>query len=650
MNKELLLEKINIASHNYYNGVGDIISDSEFDNLVEQLQKVDPNNNFFKKVGIREKSTFNDVIHKIPMLSAGKIKGDYEEEIEKWYYNTLKYLGKNECEFVIEPKIDGNSVSLKYKKGELVQVSSRGDGKIGKELSLRRFKWPKTLPDEFTGELRGEAVIPKIHKDGKSLGVDTPLRNLCSGLLHKKEPSEFDKLIHVVIYKVIPSNNFLTERNIVTFIQNLATQTFPHHSLRVIPCIPCKNLIEIKQLYANYKNSFRDSYNYETDGLMLIVNNIDDQKKLDNSRVVDHHHHYEVAIKPTCLSEWSEIIDIQWLVGRTGKITPVGIIKPVRIGDVIYNRVTLNNAKNVIDNKIQKGSKVLIERSNDVIPKVIKINNKNLKDINVNIPKKCPTCGHKIEWNKNETELYCTNNKCEGQILERFVHWFTCVNIVNISENSLEKFLNYTKFTSLWQLYKLTNEDVKTLFEKSLGVSMETPTMKQFLDSFNKSRYISEKEVLGYYGIPKIGLKTLNLLKINTFTELLNYKNDSQKLVIQSFVDWIKQENNYSDLVNLLHTLKPTLNKMTIKTDNKLLYCITGEFSEPRKQIIEKIKTLHPDWEFTNTVNKNCLLLITSGDTKSSKYITALKFVCPIISYNYDIDWENLSKIVINKF
>lgn len=623
----------------YYND-SPLVSDNEYDNIEMELKLLDPNNEVFKSVGYKG-SFGQDYIHEIPMLSANKVQGDDPDDIQKWIDTTCRYLGgvnPSDIDIVIEPKLDGVSIEVVYINGSLNHAVTRGNGKIGELIDHSKLNLPKRLKKKGNYRIRGEAVIFKA--DRSKLPDDAVLRNTCAGLLRKKELTSIEKsLIKFVPFQIIPIGLYNNEDEMLTVIESLGLNYHIKYTK--------DKLDRIEYYYKEYMDTWRERFPYETDGLMVIIDDNNLKRILNDSRVVEAYNHFNVAVKPTGESSWTELIGITWQVGRTGKITPVGIIKPTNIGGVIYNRVTLNNASFVLDNLISIGSKINVKRSNDVIPKVIKVIRNESKS--VSIPTKCPVCLQPVEFNPVlDKELYCYNDECGGQLLGQFLHWFACNDIVNIAGASLNKFLKETKFTAIWQLYKPSEEDFKKMFENTLGISMDTPSMQEFLRLFNESRKITEIEALGYYGIPKIGLKTLEKYNIYTFDDLIKYKDlnsfDNSKLTLLALHEWLNNEQNFNDLKYLIYTLRPTMNQPKKKRDS-FEYCISGELSEGRKEIIRKIEVIKPNWSFVNTVTKDCKLLINAGPKTSSKHKAAIKYNVPIVYFDSEIDWEYLSKL-----
>jgi DNA ligase (NAD+) len=647
-----LEDQLLLQSKNYYNGIESKtnIDDQEYDKLVEELRKIDPDNKYFTKIGIKEinNNKLKEIPHNPPMMSADKVKGNNFENVVKWCKNVLSIIGKYKIDWYIEPKLDGNSIELKYVKGILESASSRGDGKIGLEIPIERLNnIPLTIKNSnIELYIRGEAIISKKYKLKGKIDKNTPLRNLCAGILKRKEFDKTkDNFIDFIAYQIEPFNKYRNDSEVIKKLRE--------YGFRTVPLYTFNNFKSIEYFYDKYLKELRDKYEYESDGLMLIVSDTNDKIVLDRSKLLNHHHHYNIAIKPSEEQEWTRIINVEWKVGKTRKITPTGILEPVKIGDAIYERVTLNNIKTIKDMNLCIGDKVLIRRSNDVIPTLVKneydTNDKNRNIIDI---KTCPSCGSKIVLDKSKTNYYCENINCLGQTLSIWLNWFKCCNIKNLSEKMLIKFLEYTKFQDLWRIYAISDILCETIFSNALKVNMNTPNMKEFMSSFKQSRYITELQMIAYYGIPGIGIKTLNKYNINNYKDLLKYKkfNNNYSEAEKRICEFLNEGDNLDNLNRLYESLKPTFTSSNNKKKdiNTIKFCISGEFDKSRKDIIKEIEDLL-NWKYENTVTKDLNVLITTTNNNSSKVKLAKKLNKTIFITDNDINYDNLKMLSYHK-
>ncbi len=623
-----------------------ILSDMEFDKTEEELRKIDSNNKYFKLVGA-EKQFKNriEIIHKYPCLSMQKtttING-----LEDFWNKTRKDLGRQDVELFITPKLDGVSASLSYKNGILKDTATRGDGKIGLYFDPLFVKnIPHDLHDKtFTADIRGEIIIPVSYKETGKIPDDQPLRNMCAGLIHCEERKAEHDFLMFIAYDILPyTKKYTTNKDIISKLKEFKFETVEYYEANTIE--------EVARYWQVYQDKLRYYYLCETDGLVISVNDLENRKKLEkvDGNVERPYHIFQIALKPQPLSATTSLIDIDWQVSKDGRITPVGVLEPVRIGNVFVNRVMLNNIRFIKANDIKLFDRIEIARSNDVIPKFLhKMHTKRSKEIFL---EKCPECGSDVSFDKNNVSYICTNHNCPGQQTAQFEHWFKCVGIENIGEASIEKLIELTGWKSLWQLYSTPLPELKVTLSTACNIHPDTVSMKRLLYTLEESKHLTELDVLGYYGIPGIGKKILEKIHVTSLDDLRLYKDNPSYQVddskhIQKLYLWLNNKDNWEDLSNLIFLLRPTMkesNKIMIK---KRKFCITGEFSESRTNLIKKITALF-DWEFSSVVSKDLYLLICNSHkgAMSTKEKQAKKYNIPIFySITNVLNLDELKKI-----
>jgi DNA ligase (NAD+) len=273
--------------------------------------------------------------------------------------------------------------------------------------------------------------------------------------------------------------------------------------------------------------------------------------------------------------------------------------------------------------------KVYIIRSNDVIPKINESKHTPLsKDIELF---KCPSCGTKLIM--KGVDYFCPNYmNCKAQKINKFIHWFTMCKIENLGPSSIEKLIELGNISQLWELYSMTEKELVIFIERFVGLDRNTDKMKRFLVTFNNSHNLTEQEVIGYYGIPSIGLKTLKVLEINNLNDLIKYGCvnylSSDVAAEAKLCAWLNEEGNYDNLFSLVKFLKPSSKKSTNIALKK--FCITGAFDRKRNTIIREIEEL--GFEFSSTVTRDLEFLIVGDENGiSNKILAANKFGIPII-------------------
>lgn len=352
-----LVKSLMEAKKAYYDGKP-IIDDATFDKLEDELRDLDPNNAYFKVVGAKgnSKTKFQ---HKVPMLSAGKAKT--VPEVMVWA-KKIGYNGK----FIVEPKIDGLSATIGYKDGKLAFVATRGDGAVGQDIShIAPFlaTIPKTIKEKGEVAVRGELFIPKTTTLPTAY-AGSPLRNLAVGFINRKG-----------------DNHSLADLKYVQFVAyEVVGKTFPDVGDKLAWLGRDFDVVEVQSFFTeaqldtirdNYLKTKRDEWAYETDGLIIVVNDISKHAAIDDLYDVSHHHHYSIALKPESSKAETVLEDIEWNVSRQGKLIPVAIMTPVVISGRTIKRASLTCYENVVRMKFEKGDKVLLEVANDVIPYVV---------------------------------------------------------------------------------------------------------------------------------------------------------------------------------------------------------------------------------------------------------------------------------------
>ena len=506
INKNYLKKIKLIKKYNelYYNKNSSIISDYEFDILKKEVLELEKKYSFLKNksspsltVGFKPSKNFKKVKHKIPMLSLGNAFN--EEDLlnfEKKIFNFLSLRESNEIEYSAEPKIDGISASLIYKKGKFVQGLSRGNGIEGEDITenlktindIPKIVSAKNFPDEI--DIRGETFIRnddfKIMKDKFA----NP-RNAASGSLRQKDPKITKKIpLKFIAYTYGYAKN-LNINSQSEFLKNLKSWGFNINQFNRI-------IKGVDGLVLNHKNleKKRKEINFDIDGIVYKVNNFNLQKRLGFAA---NSPRWAIAHKFSANSSISEIINIEIQVGRTGALTPVAKIKPVNIGGVMVSNATLHNEDEINRKDIRVGDTVTVERAGDVIPHVISVDLQKRKknSIKFDFPKECPSCGSKTikDFNeatkKQDAVRRCTSEgyECEKIAIEKIKHFVSkeAFNIDGFGKKIVENFwqlnllrlpqdifkLNYNKITKLEGWGNLSVSNLKYSIESKKIISLE---------------------------------------------------------------------------------------------------------------------------------------------------------------------------------
>ncbi|MBC8304412.1 MAG: NAD-dependent DNA ligase LigA [Pelagibacterales bacterium] len=506
INKNYLKKIQLIKKYNefYYNKNSSIISDYEFDILKKEVLELEKKYSFLTNksspsltVGFKPSKNFKKVKHKIPMLSLGNAFNKEDLlNFEKKIFNFLSLKESSEIEYSAEPKIDGISASLIYKKGKFVQGLSRGNGIEGEDITenlktindIPKIVSAKNFPNEI--DIRGEIFIRnddfKIMKDKFA----NP-RNAASGSLRQKDPKITKKIpLKFIAYTYGYAKN-LNINSQSEFLKNLKSWGFNINQFNRI-------IKGVDGLVLNHKNleKRRKEINFDIDGIVYKVNNFNLQKRLGFAA---NSPRWAIAHKFSANSSISEIINIEIQVGRTGALTPVAKIKPVNIGGVMVSNATLHNEDEINRKDIRIGDTVTVERAGDVIPHVISVDLQKRKknSTKFDFPKECPSCGSKTikDFNevtkKQDAVRRCISEgyECEKIAIEKIKHFVSkeAFNIDGFGKKIVENFwqlnllrlpqdifkLNYNKITKLEGWGNLSVSNLKYSIESKKIISLE---------------------------------------------------------------------------------------------------------------------------------------------------------------------------------
>lgn len=616
MDIEEIVGKLTEARELYYNSENPIMSDLEFDSLEEQLKEKDPENPYFTSVGIApdvsEKKT-GKIIHKIPMLSMGKAKEI--SHIEKW----IKKLDLPEDQvFCIQPKIDGLSATCHYNNGKLEYVATRGDGAIGQNIShIANFMGDIKNRISFSThelEIRGELYLPK-NTDYDTKGK--PLRNNCVGLINRKEGQDDLKYVRFVAYQISDNTCSSTESGKIELLEKEGFHTVTYSRVSSIE--------EIDNYYVNYIDHNRDRWLYETDGLIIAIDDNTIHEEIDKRWVVDHHHHYSIAFKPPAAFKETELKNIEWQVSRQGNVVPVAIFNPVILGGATLERASLHNYSFVESLLLEKGDVLVIERANDVIPYVRA--NKSIEGraadsfISEITPQWCPSCGNALII--SGVHLKCTNEECPEQLIQKIIYWVKEADIEQVSIGTIRSLYQSGKIKNIRDIYELTSEDFENLEgfgEKKIG---------NFIEQVYKSRELTPVELISRLGIPLVQKKALKKLNILSIEDFLSFEDDSF-VIGQNIIEWKENSGNREYLNELLSVVSL---KDVKSRSSKGSVAMTGKGPAGRKELTARLEEM--GYEFSSTVSRDTdILLCEDPRAGSSKLKKAEKLGVKLISYD----------------
>ena len=544
-NKIIALNKLNEL---YFDKSDPGVSDGEYDNLKKDIIDLENNYDFLrsknspsKKIGYQPSKNFQKAIHKVPMLSLGNAFS--EEDLinfEKRIKNYLSIKKDFEIYYSAEPKIDGISASLIFKKGKFYKGLSRGDGKEGEDITenlmtimdIPKHISHKDFPEEI--DIRGEVFIKNSDFENLNEKFANP-RNAASGSLRQKNPEETKKIPLKFIAYTFGYEKGLSVNNQSEFLKKLNEWGFKTNPLNILTS-------GIKNLMKNYHEieKKRTDIDFDIDGIVYKVNDFLMQKRLGN---VANGPRWAIAHKFSSNKAVSQILDIEIQVGRTGALTPVAKIKPINIGGVVVSNATLHNEDEINRKDIRVGDTAVIERAGDVIPHILSIDiKKRLKNSKKFIfPENCPSCGSKTikEFNKITKKVdavrRCSSEGyfCDKISIEKLKHFVSkeAFNIDGLGKKIIENFwkLKLIKFPQ-----DIFNLDFSKIEKLEGWGKLSVQNLKYSID---QKKNISLERFVYALGIRHIGLENAKLLSKH-FVSFSKFKNLSKQI-------------DYEDMLNI---------------------------------------------------------------------------------------------------
>ena len=659
---EKLRREIEYHNYRYYVLDSPVIPDSEYDKLYRKLVELEnkypeffDSNSPTQRVGAPPLEKFEKVAHSIPMLSLSNAFGENELlEFDERVKRFLNLPFDIDIEYTVEPKIDGLAIELVYENGKFVKGSTRGDGYIGEDVTLN-LKTIKSIPlflPENHGfsllEVRGEVYIDKeqflkINKEREKAGL--PLfanpRNCASGSVRQLDSKETAKRnLKCFVYGVgkFEGREIKTQWELLQILKELR--------FRVNPL--AKKVKNIKEAieHCKYLDSIKDELEYEIDGAVVKVNSFELQSKLGS---VGKAPRWAIAYKFEEEVAITKLKDVVYQVGRTGIITPVAVLEPVKIRGVTVKKATLHNFDEVKDKDIRIGDYVYVKRAGDVIPEIVGPvkDRRTGNEIEIVPPEKCPVCGANVYREEGEVAIRCSNSlTCEAQIIRSIQHFVSknCMDIEGFGDRIVELFVEKGLIKNICDIYTLKKEQLIPLegfAEKSAD---------NLIKAIEKSKKNTLWRLINGLGIRHVGeqlakqlakyFRNLETLMNATKDEIIKaiYKEDAKTkrkntIIADSIYDFFQNEINR----NIIRRLKELgLNfeeyELIERGENRLegkTFVFTGALKNftrnEAKDIVEKL-----GGKVSNTVSKKTDYVVV-GEDPGSKYEKAKKLGVKIL-------------------
>ncbi|MDR0580884.1 MAG: NAD-dependent DNA ligase LigA [Holosporaceae bacterium] len=508
-------------SKQYYMFDDPAISDAEYDAFYRELLEIEEeypelrtSRSPSQKVGASAVKGFRKTSHTTPMLS---LENAYsEEDISDFIARVKKLSNTADFELVLEPKLDGLSVSLSYKNGALISAATRGDGSVGEDVTanivISNCVPPRIddCPEEM--EIRGEIVMLKSHfqelneqriKSGEKLFANP--RNAAAGSLRQLDSriTASRKLTFFAYSIISEKSNFATQMDVLNALRRYRFTVSDEIML-------CENQSSAFEFYKKIEER-RVELEYDIDGIVYKVNDLSLQRKLGATSKYPRH---SIAYKFSTEKAQTVVLNIITQVGRTGNITPVAELKPITIGGVVVSRATLHNKDEVEKRDIRIGDRVMLQRAGDVIPQILyPILEERLTDAAPFVfPTICPCCGSSLVQEKNEVAVKCVNFNCEAQLVERLIHFVSklAFNIDGLGEQNIRFLFKNGIVKSPVDIFHMEAKNAEICLENFEGWGKQS--VENLFESINASKIISLDRFIYALGIPQIGRSVSKLI------------------------------------------------------------------------------------------------------------------------------------------
>lgn len=569
-----LVDTLNSYSKAYYVDDNPVVPDSEYDRLYRQLELIEQSNPAIiaddsptKRVGGATLSEFEQVTHRVPLMSMGDIFNN--AELIDFDARMSSASGQSVVEYCAEPKLDGLAVSLIYKKGKLVQAATRGDGKVGENVTSNVMTI-KAIPLKLTGDkvpdyidVRGEVIMTRSgfnqwNERARATGgkVFANPRNAAAGSLRQLDPKVTAKRpLAFFAYYVGECEGYDLPRDQYHRLLALKELGFP-----VNPNIKCvKGLNGLKTFYEDILSK-RETLNYDIDGVVLKINSLDTQNEMGFTA---KNPRWAIAYKFPPEEMMTKLLDVEFQVGRTGAITPVAKLTPVYVGGATVSSATLHNADEIERLGLKIGDMVIVRRAGDVIPQVSGVvkEKRDGTEKDIVFPKYCPECGSLIEKVEGEAVARCTGGLvCSAQLRQSIIHFVSrdAMDIEGFGDRIIEQLVATKKISSVADLYTLSENDLATTILDNGSEDRKVRFLghvvaKKLITAIDKSRVTPLNRFIYALGIREVGSSTARTLASNfktiddlikaSYSKLLNLP-DVGPVVARHIADFFAEKHN----------------------------------------------------------------------------------------------------------
>ena len=647
---EELRKKTEYYAQKYYDDDNPEITDFEYDMMMLELRTLESQNPEFitndsltQQVGGHVKEGFTKVEHEVPLQSLQDVFNF--EEIEAFDERVKKVASENgidEVKYVVETKIDGLSSALEYKDGKLVRGATRGNGLVGEDVTenLKTIKTiPQELPEKINITVRGEVFISKKEfekmnqeREENEEELFANARNAAAGSLRQLDSNITKKRpLDIYIFNVqkIEGKEFNSHFEELEYLEKLGFNVNPVR-------IPCSNVEEVKKAI-NKIGEDREQLTFGIDGAVVKVDNLKLRTILGTTSKVPK---WAIAYKYPPEQKETILKDIEFQVGRTGVITPLAILEPVRVAGSLISKTTLHNEDFVKEKGLKIGDRVIIQKAGDVIPEIVRavVERRDGTEKEFVMPTHCPVCGAETVREEGESAVRCTGIECPAKLYRNLVHFVSreAMNIDGLGENIIGILLEKKMISNIADIYDLKFEDIASL--KKNGKKFA----QNLIDSINISKQNDLYRLITALGIRHVGVKAAKVLA-KTYENMDNLSNASIEdlsqvdevgpIVANSINEFFSQEQT-KDLLKRLKDAGVNMERQKEENEDDRFagktFVLTGSLEkysrEEASNIIEKF-----GGKTSSSVSKKTTYLL-AGEDAGSKLTKAQSLGVQIIT------------------
>ena len=576
-----LVSLLNKYSYDYYVEDNPQISDTEYDTLYKQLEKLEKKHPEFilensptQRVGDKVLDEFEKITHKVPMLSLSNTFST--EDLRDFDSRVKKLVPNDKVEYICELKIDGLAISINYENGKLVSAATRGDGTVGEDVTENIktiFSIPKVLKEKRSFEVRGEVYLPrksfellnKERENNNEVLFANP-RNAAAGSLRQLDSKITAKRrLSAFIYSIVGDYSIISQEHALNIDEDYELPVNPNFKL-------CKDINEVIS-YINYWTENKEDLPYDIDGIVIKVNSYSTQEEVGYTQKSPR---WATAYKFPEEELATKLLDVELSVGRTGIITPVAILDPIIISGSTVSKASLHNKDIINELDIHIGDMVVVKKAGEIIPKVVRVV-KELRTEGTNkyiMPTICPSCKEQTYVKENDPFTRCKNPDCPDQNIRKIIHFASreALNIEGLGDKVVATLYEQGIISHTIDLFSLDRTRLVSLDR------MGEKSVDNLLNAIENAKQSSLDKVIFALGILNVGKKAskilaekyLNLTNFMdaTLDELINL-DDVGQITADSILDYLSDENNIrfiNDLINI--GMNPQYEIKEVNTDN----------------------------------------------------------------------------------